>query len=97
MEVGQSVLAVRHGLAVQDNLLHPQRPQGLSDCQELLRPVAAVAAPQTHLIPALTGDDPVAVEFDFMQPLRPARRPLRESGLTRLDKTRRTTPLAGKR
>ena len=85
-----------HGLAVEDNLFGVEDRQSFCDSQELLRPVPAVSAPQAHLIAVLSGDDPIAVVLDLVQPLRPARRLVREGGLARLGATRRTMPLAAR-
>jgi hypothetical protein len=49
-------------------------------CQVITRP-----AVEAHLAPVLTGDDPEAVVFDFMQPQRPGRRMLGFCGQARRD------------
>src|SRR5687767_11222145 len=64
MKVGEALGAMRHGLAVHDDLLDLQRPHRLGDGNELSRPIAAVAAPQPNLVAILSGDDPIAVVLD---------------------------------
>jgi len=50
-----------------------------------MRPVEAIAGDQAHPAPIKMRMHPVAVEFDFMQPLRPLRRLVDQFGELRFD------------
>jgi hypothetical protein len=97
MKIRQPVRTMGARLAVEDNVLERESRKSLGYGQELPRPVAPIPAPQAYLLAVLAGDDAIPVVLDLVQPKRPARSPVREGGLARLDKARGATPLAGER
>jgi hypothetical protein len=97
MKVGKTILAVGHGLAVEHDFIGLENPHGFGHRQELPGLIPPVAAPEPNRLAALASDDPIAVVLDLVNPYRPARSLIRESGLAWFDETRRTMPLAGER
>jgi hypothetical protein len=58
-------------------------------CCPASRVVGRGASPQPHLLAVLAGNETVAVELDLVQPARPGRWPLSESGLAGKDEAER--------
>ena len=75
----------RDDFPVQDGLACGEFGDRFGDLRKPARPVLFVAAEQAHLAAVDPGDDAVAVEFDFVEPLRALRRLGHECRELRLD------------
>jgi hypothetical protein len=85
IEAGHTLIVAGDRLAIDDAGPRAQPSQGLHDQREAAGQVIAGAAVEPNPRAVLTGDDPEAVVFDFMQPQRPGRRMLGFCGQARRD------------
>src|SRR4029077_19707711 len=70
IEVGHTVNAEHHGLAIDNELLHAVLQRSLGDPWIALGPVVAVAGDQPHAIAVALDAQAIAVIFDFVKPVR---------------------------
>jgi hypothetical protein len=59
-----------HGLAIKDELLGSDTSGGLDDQRIAACPVIAIAGEKAHAIAVAADDQPKAVLFDFVNPVR---------------------------
>src|SRR5208337_1543238 len=70
-EVAQPIGAEHDRLAVEQGVLHGQAPHRLGDPRQPVGETRAVTAPQRDSLALLPGDDPIAVMFHLIPPVRP--------------------------
>jgi hypothetical protein len=97
MKVRQALRAVRHGLAVKDDLRGWEGQHSGSDREEVGGPVASVAAPEPDVVTVLQRDDAEAVMLQLVDPLRPPRHPQGQDRLAWADEARRSAPIPSER
>ena len=71
VKIGNAVDAKQHGLAVENKLPAADTLRGLDDERIAIGPIVAIASEQPAADPAALCHQPEAVQFDFMQPVRP--------------------------
>src|SRR5208337_4930314 len=80
-------------LAVEQGVLHGQAPHRLGDPRQPVGETRAVTAPQRDSLALLPGDDPIAVMFHLIPPVRPRWRAIDKARLTRANEaSRRAAP-----
>ena len=72
-------------LTVDKGALRRQAPDRLRDLRQSIGEVRAVARPKGRPIAFLAGNDPIAIMFDLMQPVRAGGRMVYEDWLTQPD------------
>ena len=95
VEVRTPVLEQAHGLAVEDDALDRKSRHRRADQWKVLGASAPAARPQVHHAALARGDDPVAIPFELVNPLRPGRDLANEDRLTGADEARRLMSVTG--
>ena len=85
---------MRDRLAIHDDPGERQGQDGGGDRHHFGGPIAAVAAPQPHLVTVLMRDDPEAVMLQLVDPARSDRH-YGEDRLARMDEPGRLAPVPG--
>jgi hypothetical protein len=73
VEIGNAVGAEQHGLTVEHKRIDPIAQGGLDDQRIVMGPVVAVPGEQPDPLAVALHDQPIAVMFDFVDPVRPGR------------------------